>query len=318
MNLSRRRFINSAFTLAGIGSLSPTLLTSCLQGKGETELRVDFIGSSEDYERYLEYFRGIRNTVFEISSVDRTLAGNSHIAFLDANPATRAAWILMLIDNGRDILTTYPLCNDLGDYTGISDFIEQYGRHVGMVNPLLFYPSLRLLSEHISMEGISLQQVRVSCHPEYLSGDFSIPGLTGTAQAFQGAVYLIGGSYPLSLMGEADPDGNLRKIQCRYEGFDLFIHFNSGQTGWNMEITGDKFIARADHTGMLALNKEVEPRIAPDPGVFDRAVRENLEDFLQAVRDRVTPRVNQIDGLSAMILENAVRESLESGLWVKL
>ena len=318
MDHSRRSFLGSALTLAGIGTLSPAMLASCLSGRGKSEISIDFIGSRESYDKYREYFRGIRKTGFVISSLERTLAGNSNIAFLEANTTTKPAWILMLIEKGMDVLTTYPLCHDLGEFANISEFIENHGRHVGLINPLMFYPSFRVLRKEISAQEVRLEQVRINCHPQNLAGDFSIAGTAGTAQALQRIVSITSDSYPLSLKGEADSGGELLGLWCRYEDFELYIHFDGGQTGWNMELTGEGFAAVTDHTGMLAVNNEVEPRLAPDPAVLERAVRDNLEDFLQAVRERTTPLVNQIDGLSALILSNALTESLETGSWVSL
>jgi hypothetical protein len=208
--------------------------------------------------------------------------------------------------------------------------MEQYGRIVGILNPLMFYPSVQELKQKLQIEDILPDRVMVNCHPSELKNSFRVGGFCGAAQPLQRLVSYITGSYPVSLSGEANPAGEaniagtvqspeeLSNIRLDYDGFEVRINFTGGQPGWNMELEGHDITVRTDHTGMLAFDEGVEPRIAPDPGVMGKAIADNLRDYMEAVRNRSEPLVNTIDGLASIVLNNAVRESVETGAIVYL
>ncbi len=319
MTPSRRRFIRSSLVLAGMVSVPPAMLASCgLIGRGDKLSEIDYIGSRDGFDRYNDHFKRIRKSRFVFSSFESALLDGSGIVFLDSDSATKSSYIIMLLEQDKDILTTYPLGGSLGDYANISEFREEYGRIVGLLNPLAFYPSIQTLKEIVALEDVSLERIQVNCHPVNLVKDFQIAGPAGTAQPLQNIASYITGLYPVSLQAEADASGELSRIHVRYEDFTLIIRFDREQIGWTMKFTGEDFSALADHTGLLALNNEVEPRHAPDPAVLGKAIRLNMEDFLTAVRDRSEPRVNIIDGLASIMLNRSVEESLKSGQAVNI
>jgi hypothetical protein len=194
--------------------------------------------------------------------------------------------------------------------------MERYGRVVGLMNPVAFYPFIQILKEIIAGENLSVRRIQVNTHPSNLGYDFQVAGIAGTAQCLLRIVSQICDSYPLSYKAEADKAGALRLINVHFGDFMVTIRFDPGQIGWTMEFEGEDLRALADHTGMLAVNNEVEPRLAPDPAVFEKSIRANIEDFLKAVRERSEPVVNNLDGLSSIVLNNAVEESLGTGATV--
>ena len=90
------------------------------------------------------------------------------------------------------------------------------------------------------------------------------------------------------------------------------------QVGWIMELKGASFRAVTDHTGLLRVNNEVEPRITASSSVWDRALTENMEGFLQVVRDRSEATTGLLDGLASVILNRALENSLITGKRVNL
>lgn len=318
MTSSRRRFIKSSITLAGISVLPPVIISSCFPWRNEQELVIDYIGSQENFKSCQHYFDKLKRNRFVFSSLEASLSGNSGIVFLDTDPVYKPAYTVMLLEQGKDIITTYPMGNSLSEYASISEFMEKYGRIVGLLNPLAFYPSIQSLREIIMRENISIQEIRINCHPVNLGAEFSVTGPTGTAQPLQRIISYISDSFPVSLRAEAKEDGELSSIHINFENFKTLILFDRQQLGWNMELTGADFSALTDHTGLLALNSDIEPRFAPDPTVMEEAIIANLEDFIQAVRERYAPRVNSLDGLASIILNNAVGESLQTGSSVNL
>ncbi len=313
MDATRRRFIRSSIILASAASLPPCMLSSCgSPGKEESLVGIDFIGDRESFDKYQEHFRRIRKNRFVFSSLETALSDGSDAVFLDTLSATKSAYIIMLMEQGKDILTTYPLAGSLGDYANISEFREEYGRIVGMLNPLLFYPSVKMLKDILATEGIPLDRIDVRCHPVTLDHGFRVEGPAGTAQPMVSVASYLSDAYPVILRAEAGTDGQPSLIEIRYDAFVMMIRFDEEQTGWHMKISGNDFSALADHTGLLAVNNEVESRRAPDPAVLEKATRDNLEDFMDAVRERNEPRVNILDGLSSIVLNKALGESLRT------
>ncbi len=115
-----------------------------------------------------------------------------------------------------------------------------------------------------------------------------------------------------------DMRADIDEIKLSYKSFTAHIHLVETQPGWTMEIDGEDFKARSDHTGMLSVNNEGQPRISPDPVVMEDAIIKNLNDFMKAVRERSQPRVNSLDGLASIVLNNAVKKSMETGSVINL
>ncbi len=208
MKLSRRRFLRSTLILAGISALPPIILSSCLPAKGKRELRTVFIGSRENFERYLPFFRKLKRNKFTVSSLEDTLAGDADISFCDTGSTNKSTYILLLLEQGKDVLVNYPMGHTLGEYAAVSDFMVKHGRIVGMLNPLLFYPSVQLLKESIALKNVSIREIRISCHPDDLGEGFLVPGLCGSAQPLQRVVSYISGSFPLQVLAKATGHGN--------------------------------------------------------------------------------------------------------------
>jgi len=313
MTISRRRFINSTLKLGGLTLLPPAIFKSCQPARKKEELIIDLIGTSQNcdiYEQYLNKIRGIR---ISKGSLDVSLSNESDIILLESGAGTKSAYMLLFLEQGKDILTTYPMGSNLSEYASISDFMETSGRFVGLMNPLVFFPPIRMLREIIEKENITLKHVLINCHPVNLGGDFRVGGPTGTAQALQRIVSLISDIYPASLIANTNDNDELDSINIQFEDFQSTIQFDSEQLGWNMKFSGENFTAMTDHTGLLAVRNEVKPRMTPDPAIMDKAIKANIEDFLHAVRQRSEPRVNHLDGLASIILNRAVEESLITG-----
>lgn len=279
---------------------------------------IDYIGSSDGYDNYQKYFRKIDGLQVARVDFETSLSHHSDIVLLDSDLVTRSAYALMLMEQGKDVLITYPMGMDLDDYASISEFIHRYGRILGMMNPLVHYPSVQILKKIIAGQGIAIKNVRLNCHPNHLGGSFAVGGLTGSAQAFQGIITQITGKYILKVEARSSDYAKLDSIRMIYDGLETLIFFDSGQLGWNMELTGENFSAMADHTGLLALRDEVEPRITPDTSTMENAIRRNVEDYLQAVRDRSEPLVNHLAGLASIMLNMAVEESIQTGYPVSM
>ena len=315
MRFSRRRFLRSSFILAGIGSIPPAMLTSCFPGREKEKLSTAYIGSREKFEAYSPYFRKLRKNEFIFSSLEGTLSGDSDIVFCDPDSFNKSTYLLLLLEQGKDIFLTYPMGNTLGEYAAVADFMEKYGRVVGMLNPLMFYPSIEMLKNIINRDTMTIEEIRVSCHPSIPGDGFQVSGISGSAQPLERIISYISGSYPLQLRAE---EGSRGSMVLNYETFSTYIHLDREQQGWNMKIQWDGFNAQTDHTGLLSVNNEVEPRVSPNPGVMDDSIIRNLEDFMNSVRERSQPRVNSLDGLASIVLNNAVEKSLETGSAIDL
>jgi predicted dehydrogenase len=317
--LCRRQFLRSSVSLAGVCVLPTAILGSCFPAGRGAGLRIDYLGDETGFLYYEGFFNRIKDNRFVSGTLEGSLANDSDIVFVDTDPSTKSAYILMLLEKDKDILTSYPLGNNLSDYTSIAEFREKYGRITGLLNPILFYPSMLALGEIIDSGYISLNRIGINCHPTCLGHDFNVRhGLAGSAQHLQRCVSVITGQYPISLKAYNGENNAPTRITLYYDGFPVDITTDWNHRGWIMELSGEGFEAMADHTGILAIRGGVEPRIAPDPSVMEKAVKANIEDFLQAVKVRSEPRVNHVDGLASIILNTSVEESQRTGELVNL
>ncbi|MFC2112582.1 hypothetical protein ACFLTA_04865 [Bacteroidota bacterium] len=318
MSISRRGFLTTSVKLAGLSTLPPSILSSCMFNGRKPDVSIDYIGTTEGFEYYQHYFNRTKGIHFTNGTLETSLSNESGIVFLDSDPVIKSAYTIMLMEQGKDILTTYPLGNNLVEYANVSDFMADYGRIVGLLNPLAFYPAIKTLKDILEQESIALEKVQINAHPLYFGTGFKIGGFSGTAQPFQRNVSYLTDTYPKSLLANADNKGAIASIFIDYESFETNIHFDRKNLGWNMEFSSSDFSAITDHTGLLAVRNEVESRISADPDVLENAVKANLRDFLQAVRERTDPRVNHLDGLASIVINKAVEESLITGAPVNL
>jgi hypothetical protein len=289
---------------------------------------MEFIGDNDSYEYYAGLMNSNRWPKLSFSNLETALPSDSRAVLLHNDLLNRSACMLMLLEQGKDILSPYPLARNLEEFTNIAEFRHAYTRIISMINPLEFYPSTTLLAEIIEQKDVRLGMVRINCHPVDLGGDFSIAGreegiLAGSAQAIVQMLVRITGTFPENLVAGADSAGELQGFRLGFPGFDCMIRFDQSMQGWIMELSGElpsgeSFSAVMDYTGMLALRNEIKPRIEADPDVMENAIRANMEDFINAVRHRRDPLVDHIDGLSSIILNNAIIESLEKGSMIGL
>jgi hypothetical protein len=313
MNLSRRRFLGSSVALTGTALLAPALLGSCSLRSKENGSEMDYLGNREGFEMYREYFRRTGVKSLDFLELEESLNTGTSRVLLDVSTPTKPAYVLMLLEQGKDILTPYPLGYNLSDYSNISEFLEKYGRFIGIMDPLAQYPSFEALRKLITREGVVLKRVSIRCHPRNLVDGFPVAGLTGPAQNLERAVSRAGSTYPLAYQAACDDSGELYRIRISYRNFHTEIDFDAGQSGWGMRVEGEGFRAELDQTGLLALEGEVEPRFSTDPGIFRKSVRLSVRDFLSATRDRSEPRVNHLDGLASIILNSSVEKSMRTG-----
>lgn len=318
MEHSRRSFIKSSLTLAGMGMAPQLFLGSCTPWWRNKDSVMEYIGEPDHFEYFRRLFKKVKGTRLTPVTLESSLSRGTGMVLLNSGLDTRSAYLILLFERGKDVLTTFPLANNLSEYAKITEFSMNYGRVLGLLNPLAFYPSFRRLKEIIAADHPSIDRIQVNCHPEDLGNGFRIDGPTGTAQVLQRMCTLTTGSYPLSVFSEKDDSGHLSRIQIEYKDFKLWILFDRSQVGWTMQISGENYFASTDHTGMLAMQEDVEPDPAPDPDILDKAICHNIEDFLRAVSERSEPLVNHIDGLSSIVLNGATRQSFETGRVVNL
>jgi predicted dehydrogenase len=319
MDISRRNFFYRASALSAASCLIPFLpLTSCNPAGKTDHIRLGFVGSEDHFRYYKPFFQGLKKTTVDMTSFDLALKSDNHAIFIDSYPSIKAAQIVLLLEENKDIITPYPLASSLHEYSRIQEFLERYGRRLGLLNPLYFYPAVRTLKDFLAEKNHNLSTIRISCHPEQLVKDYPVNGATGTVAPLQRIISYISGKFPFSLFIEKEETSEIQRWYLDYKSFQASIRVDPGQTGWIMELEGPQLNALTDHTGLLRMNDEVEPRISPTPSVWTRSMTRNLQDFLQAVRLRTEPMVNSLDGLSAIILHQAAVTTLHSGTKVNL
>ena len=319
MGISRRKFIIRTSALTAGSCLVPSLtLTSCNPAGKTGHVRMGFIGPEEHFRYYKPMFQKLKDTHVEMTSLDEALTSNLHAILLDSYPTIKASHIILLLETNKDIITPYPLASSIYEFNKILEFLDRYDRRLGMLNPLHFYPAVRTLKDWLAKKPNDLYELRVSCHPRQLVNGYHVNGYAGTVPLLELMISFITGKFPLSLLIEKEETNDIRRWILDYESFQATIQVDPGQTGWILEVDSPQLNALADHTGLLRLNDEVEPRLSPAPSVWTRSIIKNLEDFIQAVRLRTEPGVNSLEGLSAIILNQAAVKSLHNGTRVNL
>jgi predicted dehydrogenase len=319
MGISRRNFIYSTGTLAACSCLAPSLsLSSCHRTGKEEHVRMGYIGPEEHFRYYRPMLQKLKDTKVDRISLEEALPSDLHAIFIDSHPPSKPAQVLLLLEENKDIITPYPLASDLYGYNRIQESLVHYGRILGMLNPLYFYPAVRTLKDWLAEETREPSEIRVSCHPFELVRGYHVSGYAGAVQPLQRMISFITGKFPFSLFVEKHGTNEIRQWILDYGSFQATLRVDPGQTGWILELDGPQLNATADHTGLLRLNNEVEPRLSPAPSVWQASMIKNLEDFIKAVRSRTEPAVNSLDGLSAILLNQAAEKSIHQGTRVDL
>ena len=319
MGISRRTFIQNTGALAAGASLIPAIsLYSCRRSGKSEWVRMGYIGTGKQYSYYKPIFRKLQNATVELTSFDEAVISKFHALILDSETAVKSSQMVLLLEQSKDIITPYPLAGNLDEYSRIQDFQGRYGRIIGMLNPLPFYPSVLTLKDWLSENNPDLSSIHISCHPGQLVQGFTVSGDAGTVQPLQGLISYITGKFPVSLLLEGEEADPVRQWVLDYDSFSAVIQTDPGQTGWIMDLEGPGLNALADHTGLLKLNNSVEPMVSPDPKVWKDSMVRNLQDFIEAVRFRNEPVTNFLDGLSAVILTEAAVRSEQNGIAVQL
>ena len=99
----------------------------------------------------------------------------------------------------------------------------------------------------------------------------------------------------------------------------LGLFFYGGFSNPTQQMVDDANAELLVFRGLLVSTSLKKGRI-PGPTLKDCVgeIRLNLNDMIEAVREREMPMVNQLDGLASVILNKAVRESLEYDSWITL
>ena len=317
MKQSRRSFLQNSLSALACG-IAPTLLTSACLPKRIDPLILDFIGEAEKYDYYRNYLRKIKNVELVQSTFERSLTSNAAAVLLDGNLPMKPAYAILLMEQQKDILTSYPMASDLSDYNSLQEYITRHKRILGLINPLLFYPSVMKLKGMAGISGRPVNGIRISCNPFEIEAGYSIDGITGPVQLLHNMVSYFSDMHPVSLVAAKNESGQIGNIQLEYPDFQAVFMIDPRQTGWTMKIMSEKSAAVLDHTGLLAINDEAQPRIKASSRTWELAMVRNLEDFTDAVRSRFEPLLSSLDGLASIILNHAVEESLETGEAVRL
>jgi predicted dehydrogenase len=264
------------------------------------------------------FFRKIKNVDLVPGSLESSLDGNSKAVFLDGDPALRATYAIMLLEQNRDLISSYPIATSLSEYSRIQEYLHRHNGILGLINPLRFYTSVYTLKRVIMKLRDPLTDILISSHPREIIPGCRVDGVAGTAQFLQRMVSYFSDRFPVALKASTNETGGLSQLWLDYSSFETRIIFDPMQVGWTMDVTGPDFRARSDSTGVLTVNDEPQPRVDASSLTWERAMIENLEDFTSAVRNRSEPVLSSLDGLASIILNNATEQSARSGLQVSL
>ncbi len=317
MKPARRVFLQQSLSAAACSLAPSILLTSCF-GSGKEILEIDFLGPEERFEYFSSYYRKIKRTDLLNSSFEKSAQSNSSAVFLDVDVSMKATYTVFLIEQGKDIITTHPIASNLTEYKRIQEYLIRHDRKIALVNPLMFYPGVIKLAGMVNLYTDPFSEVVVTCHPFEPVPGFNVAGPASTAQLLMEIISFISSKYPVTLFASEDEPGRISRIGLDYDSFQSTIVPDPEQTGWIMEVIGSDFRARLDHTGLLAINNEIQPRAGSSALSWESAMISNLEDITKSILTRSEPKLSSLDGLASIILNQAVVESLMTGRIVYL
>ena len=317
MSLSRRNFIQSFLTALGSSFVPSVFLASCLPEKSDP-LVIDYIGSPENYQYYADYFKKIKKVDLVLHSLETSLESDSKAVFLDVELSLKPTYTIMLLEQNKDVISSYPIATSLLEYNLIQEYLVRHKRILGLINPLRFYTAIRSLKGMVMLYHDPLTEVLISCHPEEIVPGHRVDGTAGPAQFLQRMVSYFSDKFPVSVQARKNDSDRIGELLIDYSTFEARIVFDRKQLGWTMDVTGPDFRARSDYTGILSINNEPQPRINSSSLTWDRAMIQNIEDFTQALLIRSEPELSSLDGLASIILNRAVEESVKSGMQVSL
>ena len=223
---SRREFLQNSLTVLGSSFVPALLLNSCLPGRSRPEpIAVDYLGNPDTYHYFQQRFKKIRHFEFLLSSLENSMDSESEAVLIDSDTGIKSTHAVMLLEQGKDIIVTYPLAANLDEYNFIQDQVVRYDRRLGMINPVQFYPSINALGKLIQVSEESISEVNITCHPYILQKDFQVGGLAGTAQPLQRLVSYITGKFPLSVYAGMKDENRVSSLSINYGSFQVRIIF---------------------------------------------------------------------------------------------
>ena len=315
MKQSRRSFLQISMT-ALAHCIAPSMLTTACLPERRDPLFIDFIGNAERFGYFRKYFRKIKKVELVLSTFEKSATNNAAAVFLDGSLSMKPTHAILLMEQGKDILSSYPLARGLSEYNSLQEYRIRHGRKLGLINPLLYYSAVTKLKEAAS--GNPISRIMISCNPLEIEPGYIIEGITGPAQLLHGLVSYFSDRHPVSVVAGKNESGQKSSMQLDYTDFHAVFRFDPLQTGWTMDIMTGKSSAVLDHTGLLAIDDEVRPRIEAAGNTWELAMIRNLEDFTNAVRSRSEPMVSSLEGLASIILNRAFEKSLETGEAIRL
>ena len=320
MNLSRRQFIITTGTLAaGSGLLT---LGSCNIRKKPAirQMNFDYTGPHEYFKDFRDLCRDIRSVQVLENTFEQAVSSSSPLVCLTEPLNNKAVKLLMLLEQGKDILVLPPLATDYDEFNAIQLQCNTLDNRLALINPFRYFPSFLEFKRLVSGGTAgNISKIEISIDPDYTIPHLPpVEGITGSALLLITTINEMIASFPVSvgaeLTGQAGTDEGrlLKALAFDYEALILNCHFIPGTGGWKITAGGEKKILELNDTGEL-LSESNEVLVRGNRQVMTESLGKSIEDFVTAARNRNEPESNSAEGLTQIIINRAVEKATTEG-----
>ena len=318
MNFTRRKFlIYSGTFVAGSGLF---MLGSCEGDKPRLQkFALDYVGPHEFFRDFRDMCKGIRAAEVSESSFEQALSSPSRLSCLAEPLSNRAAKVLMLLEQGKDVLVLPPLATNYDEFNAIQLQCNTANRKLALINPFRYYPSFREFKKKVSDGSTGrISSIEISINPGYTIPYLPpLEGMTGPALLLISTLNEILASFPLTVSAQSSgisgPGENLKleKLAFEYQDSILNCFFSPGTGSWNIKVSGEKDNLLLRDNGEM-LSDSNGTLIQADRQIVHDSLRNSLEDFIESVRESREPESNSVEGLMQITINRAVWQSIDT------
>jgi predicted dehydrogenase len=326
--ITRRKFISSSGLAVGSVLLTGGLYQACtFSGNKESRenLEIEFIGPPDYYPFYKDIFKKIKNVSLNFRTLEKALFTSSDAAIVLMPMVQKASVVLMLLEMGKDVLTTFPLAADYNEFDTLQEQCNLMNCRLAMLDPVRYSEAVKSIRDFFPEDSRTriIQSIEILISPEYNESNWWPPteGYCGIGTNFIRLIAYILRKNPISLTINNFEDNNLFKPDKRisfvldFNGTTVSYKNDSSVREWIIKISGKESDLFFDSSGRIqTLNDTNTPHIFEKSDHFrSDAFHRNIQDFIDSIRTRKEPEVNSLDGMAGIALNLAALESARTG-----
>lgn len=286
--------------------------SSCKIKTGEEvkALTLDYIGPDAFYPETASLFAGLEKITVQKSDLDGSVYNSSQLALVCHSFASRGAVVLLLMEQGKDVLVLPPLGNGTQEFDAIQKTCNRLDRRLGMLNPFSHLDSVRKLKEQMhGWEPGTVTSAEVRINPGYTLP--LVPPVDGNLGAGILLVMLVNelvSSWPDSV----EPAGSTATgFVFNHEKMQLTYLEDPGTEGWQVKLDTRNGLFVLDHEGRL--RSEQADLVKTSRHAMAGGLQASAADFIESVRSWKECESNPVQAMMQIRLDQKIGQALASG-----